>query len=300
MLGEERVDNLDRGDRESDGFVQSLARGLSVIRSFGPNHGSMTLSEVAARAEITRAGARRALRTLQRLGYVVADGRHFRLTPKILDLGYSFLSSLDIWAFAEPIMERLVDVVDESCSASVLDGDEIVYVLRVPTRRIMSINLGIGTRLPAYATSMGRVLLAALSDAELQQYLARTTRPKLTRLTRTDAAELTAIMTETRHCGWALVDQELEEGLRSIAVPLVNNAGRIIAALNVSAHASRVSADNMISSILPHLRAAQQQINNALPRPHENQSVPANRIRPSATLMGTGVKAPPAHGPSTQ
>jgi IclR family pca regulon transcriptional regulator len=257
----------DTGERDSESFVRSLARGLSVIRSFGPGHGTMTLSEVATRAGITRAGARRVLLTLAQLGYVIADGRSFRLTPKILDLGYSFLSSLDIWAFAEPIMERLVDAVHESCSASVLDGDDIVYVLRVPTRRIMSINLGIGTRLPAYATSMGRVLLAALSEQDFHAYLARTTRPKLTTLTRTSAAELTAIMAEIQNCGWALVDQELEEGLRSIAVPLVNNAGRVIAALNISAHASRVSADQMISAILPHLLEAQHKINNALPHP---------------------------------
>jgi IclR family pca regulon transcriptional regulator len=268
MLGEDLTENADNGDRDSERFVRSLARGLSVIRAFGPGHGSMTLSEVAARAGVTRAGARRVLLTLQQLGYVVADGRHFRLTPKILDLGYSFLSSLDFWAFAEPIMERLVDAVHESCSASVLDGDEIVYVLRVPTRRIMSINLGIGTRLPAYATSMGRVLLAALSERELQDYLARTRRPKLTTFTRTAASDLQSIVAETKRSGWALVDQELEEGLRSIAVPITNITGRVIAALNISAHASRVSTDQMVSAILPQLRDAQQKIVNALARSH--------------------------------
>jgi IclR family pca regulon transcriptional regulator len=256
------------GERESDSFIQSLARGLSVIRAFGPKHGSMTLSEVAAEAQITRAGARRVLLTLQRLGYVTADGRRFRLTPKILDLGYSFLSSLDIWEFAEPIMERLVDAVHESCSASVLDGDDIVYVMRVPTRRIMSINLGIGTRLPAYATSMGRVLLAALPEREFSDYLARTTRPQLTPCTRTSAADLRAAIVEIASCGWALVDQELEEGLRSIAVPLTNSKGRVVAALNVSAHASRVTAGQMVSEILPHLHAAQRQIDSGLPLQH--------------------------------
>jgi IclR family pca regulon transcriptional regulator len=262
------LNGADSDERESDSFVQSLARGLSVIRAFGPSHGSMTLSEVAARAGITRAGARRVLLTLHRLGYVAADGRQFRLTPKILDLGYSFLSSLDIWEFAEPIMERLVDAVHESCSASVLDGDDIVYVLRVPTRRIMSINLGIGTRLPAYATSMGRVLLAALSDRELEDYLARTKRSKLTELTRTDADDLRAIVALIRRNGWCLVDQELEQGLRSVAVPLTNSKGRVVAALNVSAHASRVSADAMISEILPHLLVAQREIDNGLPLRH--------------------------------
>jgi IclR family transcriptional regulator, pca regulon regulatory protein len=228
----------------------------------------MTLSEVAAQANITRAGARRVLLTLHRLGYVTSDGRRFRLTPKILDLGYSFLSSLDIWEFAEPIMERLVDAVHESCSASVLDGDDIVYVMRVPTRRIMSINLGIGSRLPAYATSMGRVLLATLSERELTDYLERTTRPRLTEFTVTTAGDLRATIDEIRRTGWSLVDQELEQGLRSIAVPLTNSKGRVVAALNVSAHASRVSAEQMVSDILPRLLEAQRQIDSGLPLQH--------------------------------
>jgi IclR family pca regulon transcriptional regulator len=263
--GERGSSSPESRERESDCFVQSLARGLSVIRAFGPKHGSMTLSEVAAQAQITRAGARRVLLTLQRLGYAAVDGRRFRLTPKILDLGYSFLSSLDIWEFAEPIMERLVDAVHESCSASVLDDNDIVYVMRVPTRRIMSINLGIGTRLPAYATSMGRVLLAALSEREFDDYLQRTTRPQLTPSTRTSADELRAVIAQTRCVSWSLVDQELEQGLRSIAVPLTNTNGRVVAALNVSAHASRVSTEEMVSEILPQLQQAQRQIESGLP-----------------------------------
>jgi IclR family pca regulon transcriptional regulator len=251
-------------ERDSDSFVRSFARGLSVIRAFGGNRSAMTLSEVAERAAVTRASARRVLLTLQQLGYVSADGRHFRLTPKILDLGYSYLSSLDVWEYAEPIMEELVAQVRESCSASVLDGDEIVYVLRVPTSRIMSINLGIGTRLPAYATSMGRVLLAGLGDAELESYLARTERPQLTPYTVTGADEVRAILRDVRANGWALVDQELEVGLRSIAVPLSSGSGRVVAALNVSAHATRVTAEGMVADLLPHLRAAQARIDAAL------------------------------------
>ena len=165
-------------------------------------------------------------------------------------------------------MERLVDAVHESCSASVIDGDDIVYVMRVPTRRIMSINLSIGTRLPAYATSMGRVLLAAYSEAELSEYLNRTTRPRLTEHTRTTADELRAAIAEVRQAGWALVDQELEEGLRSIAVPLINAKGRVIAALNVSAHASRVSAEQIVFDILPQLQEAKREIDGALPLRH--------------------------------
>jgi IclR family pca regulon transcriptional regulator len=175
------------------------------------------------------------------------------------------LSSLDIWEFALPIMERLVDAVHESCSASVLDGDDIVYVMRVPTRRIMSINLSIGTRLPAYATSMGRVLLSDFSEDELARYLDRTTRPQLTEFTCTSADALRASIAEVRRAGWSLVDQELELGLRSIAVPLTNNKCRIVAALNVSAHASRVTAEQMVSEILPRLLAAKREIDSGLP-----------------------------------
>ncbi len=251
-------------ERNSDSYVQSLARGLSVIRAFGPKRSAMTLSEVAEIAGITRAGARRVLLTLQTLGYVFADGRLFRLTPKILDLGYSYLSSLDIRELAEPIMEALVERVHESSSASVLDGDDVVYVLRVPTRRIMSINLGIGTRLPAYAASMGRVLLAALSKDELDAYLARTTRKAFTRNTVTESAALKNVITDVRKKGWSLVDEELEEGLRSIAVPLVNRHGRAVAALNISAHASRVTMTQMVTLLLPELQSAQRAINEGL------------------------------------
>lgn len=251
-------------DRDSDTYVQSLARGLSVICAFGPGRASMTLSEVADAAGITRAGARRILLTLQTLGYVALDGRRFRLSPRILDLGYSYLSSLDFWSFAEPIMESLVERVHESSSASVLDGDDIVYVLRVPTRRIMSINLGIGSRLPAYAASMGRVLLASLPPAELEAYLAKTARRPYTKHTICDAAALRETLARVREQGWALVDQELEEGLRSIAVPLRNRSGRVVAALNISAHATRVSVKQMIDDLLPELLRAQADICTSL------------------------------------
>jgi IclR family pca regulon transcriptional regulator len=251
-------------ERDSETFVQSLARGISVIRAFGASSPIMTLSEVAQRAGVSRAGARRVLLTLQTLGYVHHDGRRFRLSPKILDLGYSYLSSLDLWDFAEPIMEELVETVHESCSASVLDGDDIVYVMRVPTHRIMSINLRVGSRLPAYAASMGRVLLGSLDDGELDRYLARVTLVPRSRFTVTDTARLGKIVRTDRAKGWSLVDQELEEGLRSIAVPLSSTGGRVIAALNISAHASRVTARQMVSDFLPRLQVAQARINESL------------------------------------
>ena len=159
--------------KPSDSYVQSFARGLEVIRSFSAQAPVQTLSEVAARTGMTRAGARRILLTLQTLGYVHSDGKHFRLTPRILDLGFAYLSSMPLWSLAGPAMEGLVDAVGESCSAAVLDGLDVVYVLRVHTHKIMSTNLGVGSRLPAFWTSLGRVLLAAQPDAQVQALMDR-------------------------------------------------------------------------------------------------------------------------------
>jgi IclR family pca regulon transcriptional regulator len=234
-------------------FVQSLERGLAVIRAFGPEDPELTLSDVARRTGLTRAAARRFLLTLADLGYVRFDGRLFALTPRVLELGYAYLSSLSLPEIAEPHLERLAAEVRESSSVSVLDGDEIVYVGRVPTSRIMRVAINVGTRFPAYATSMGRVLLAALTDEELDAYLARADiRPLTPRaIATTDAlrAELTRIRTQ----GWALVDQELEEGLRSVAAPVRGRDGRVVAAVNVSAHASRASKDAVRRVLLPPL-----------------------------------------------
>lgn len=248
----------------NDQFVQSFARGLSVIRAFGPNASEMTLTEVADRTNLTRAGARRILLTLQYLGYVAANERKFYLTPRILDLGYSYLSSMKLWNFAEPAMEELVDKVHESCSVSVLDDTEIVYVLRVPTRKIMAINLSIGSRLPAYCTSMGRVLLGDLDDATLAHTLARSELTALTRSTTINPSRLKKIILEDRKKGWSLVNQELEEGLCSIAVPLTDSSGRVIAAMNIGGNVTRTSEADLIKKVLPELQAAASKINNAL------------------------------------
>src|SRR5213082_2525906 len=204
--------------RNSD-FVQSLERGLSVIRAFDAEHRELALSDVARATGLTRAAARRFLLTLVDLGYVhVAEGR-FSLRPRVLDLGYAYLSSLSLPDVAQPHMEALVAEVNESSSISVLDDTEVVYVVRVPTRRIMSITLAVGTRLPAYATSMGRVLLAALTDDELDRRLARAELQPLTACTVTDVPKLRGILDSVRQQSYAAVDQELEEGLRSLAVP---------------------------------------------------------------------------------
>lgn len=206
--------------------MQSFARGLEVIRSFSATAPQQTLSDVAARTGLTRAGARRILLTLQTLGYVESDGRLFRLTPRILDLGFAYLSSMPIWDLAEPTMEALVDQVHESCSAAVLDGSDIVYVLRVHTHKIMSTNLGVGSRLPAFWTSMGRVLLAGQPDADVVALLPKVPRQRLTPHTLLDDDALLAAVRQARAQGWCLINQELEEGLISVAAPLRNRAGR--------------------------------------------------------------------------
>ncbi len=248
----------------NDQFVQSFARGLSVIRAFGPKAREMTLTEVANRTGLTRAGARRILLTLQYLGYVAANDRKFYLTPRILDLGYSYLSSMKLWNFAEPAMEELVDKVHESCSVSVLDGAEIVYIMRVPTRKIMTINLSIGSRLPAFCTSMGRVLLGDLDDEALDTVLSQSELKALTKRTVTHPARLKKIIADDRKKGWSLVDQELEEGLCSIAVPLIDFSGRTIAAMNIGGNVTRTSSADLIKKVLPELRAAANKINTAL------------------------------------
>jgi IclR family pca regulon transcriptional regulator len=247
-----------------DSYVQSFARGLEVIRSFSAQAPRQTLTEVAGRAGLTRAGARRILLTLQTLGYVESDGRLFSLTPRILDLGFAYLSSMPIWNLAEPVMEALVEQVKESCSAAALDGTDIVYVLRVPTHKIMSIGLGVGSRLPAYCTSMGRVLLAGLPDEEVAKRLRASRIETLTRHTVTDIDALVAKVRQARSQGWCLVNQELEEGLISIAAPITDRAGRMVAALNISGQANRTSAKVMQESMLPALLAASRQISGLL------------------------------------
>lgn len=256
--------DADPAPRPGDSYVQSFARGLAVIRSFSAAAPQQTLSEVAARTGLTRAGARRILLTLQTLGYVVSDGKQFRLTPRILDLGFAYLSSMPMWNLAEPVMEQLAEQVQESCSAAVLDGADIVYVLRVSTHKIMSISLGAGSRLPAYCTSMGRVLLAGLPEDEARALLAAQPRPAHTRHTLTDIDALMARLNKARTQGWALVDQELEEGLISVAAPIVDRQGRVIAALNVSGQANRTSARVMQAEFLPSLLLAARQISALL------------------------------------
>lgn len=231
-----------------------------MINSFSRDRQTQTLSEVAQQAGLTRATARRILLTLAELGYVSQSGRGFALTPRVLDLGYSFLSSFRVVELAQQPMERLVDEVKESSSMSILDDTEIVYVARVPTTRIMTIALALGSRLPVYPTSMGRVLLAGLSDDEVSEYLSKTELIQLTPHTVTDPSELRDTLDEVRSRGYALVDQELEEGVRSIAAPITNSRGEVIAAMNISCHASRVTVARMKSEFKPRLLSTAREI----------------------------------------
>jgi IclR family transcriptional regulator, pca regulon regulatory protein len=240
----------DKPSQSSD-FVQSLERGLAVIRAFDAEHRELALSDVARSTGLTRAAARRFLLTLVKLGYVNFSQGRFSLRPRVLELGYAYLSSLTLPEVAQPHMEALVAQVNESCSISVLDDTDVVYVARVPTRRIMSITLAVGTRLPAFATSMGRVLLAGLPDVELDERLEKIEIVPLTSRTVKDSETLRRILTTVRRQGYAAVDQELEEGLRSLAVPIRTSAGAVTAALNVSVHASRATMAAAKRDFLP-------------------------------------------------
>jgi IclR family pca regulon transcriptional regulator len=233
-------------------FIQSLDRGFAVIRAFGDDAPRLTLSDVARRSGIPRATARRFLHTLVELGYAHTDGRMFALRPRILELGYSYLSSLRLPEIAQPHMERLVARVHESSSMTVLDGTEIVYVARVAASRIMRVTISVGTRFPAYATSMGRVLLAAKPDDWLDDYLATEELRPFTQWTVRRAGELRKELDRVREQGWAFVDQELEEGLRSIAAPITARDSPV-AALNLSVHASRADWATIERELLPPL-----------------------------------------------
>jgi IclR family pca regulon transcriptional regulator len=215
-------------------FVQSLARGLSVITAFDAERPELTLSEVAGITGLSRATARRLLFTLAELNFVRSDGKRFTLTPHVLRLGTAYLSGLGLPAVAQPHLERLSAELGESTSAAVLDGEDIVYVARVATRRIMNVGITVGTRFPAFATSMGRVLLAGLDPAELDSYFQQADLTPLTAATRHSESELRAVLDQVREQGWALNDQELAAGLRSVAAPITDQHGKVAAAVNVS------------------------------------------------------------------
>ena len=243
---------LDRPQERNPDYVRSLERGLAVIRAFGPDRPELRLSDVARATGLTRAAARRFLLTLVKLGYVRQDGQSFSLRPRVLELGYAYLSGLSLPDVAMPHMETLVGEVNESSSVAVLDDLDIVYVARVPTQRIMTITIAVGTRLPAYATSMGRVLLAGLSEEALEERLERIEVQPLTPTTVPDLKTLRGRIAEVSETGWAAVDQELEQGVRSAAVP-IRDASRTVAALNVSVHATRMTMPALRREVVPKL-----------------------------------------------
>jgi IclR family transcriptional regulator, pca regulon regulatory protein len=253
----------DQGTEDRD-FVASLEKGLLVIEAFDASRPRLTLSDVAKITGITRAAARRYLRTLTRLHYADFDGRYFSLSPRILRLGYAYLSSTALATRLQPFLERISERTGESSSAAVLDGDDIVYIARSATRRIMSIGLGVGSRLPVYCTSLGRAILANQPPDIIEAYLQRVRLEPRTPKTVTSKDEFRAILEATRLNGYAIVNEELELGLRSIAVPLAQENGGVTIALNISAQAARVPASEMEERFLPALQAASEALHYML------------------------------------
>src|ERR1700746_872518 len=242
-------------------FMTSLARGLAVIQAFSQRRHHLTISQVSTTTGLSRAAVRRCLYTLAKLGFAGSDdNRHFFLRPRILALGHSYISSMPLATAAQPILEHFSRLMHESCSIATLDGLDIVYVARANVTRIMSIDLGVGSRLPAFCTSMGRAILANLPPEELETVLARVEFKRYTERTITNPAKLTQALRQIRRDGYSIIDQELEHGLRSMAVPIQNPSGKVVAALNIGAHAQRVSIQEMQTKFLPHLRAAAQEL----------------------------------------
>lgn len=244
-------------------FMTTLAKGLAVLGAFGKERPAMTLSEAAQVAELSRATARRVLRTLASLGFVAQNGRQFTLAPRILDLGFAYLSAQNWVDRALPLLRELNETLHEASSASILQGTEIVYVARVPARRIMSTALTVGSRLPAFHTSMGRAQLGFLDDAEIWRRLKSVRIEPYTPSTITDLQALFDRIRADRDQGFAIVDEELERGLRSIAVPVVDRDGQAVGAINLATHTTRTTRNEMRSQFLPALRAAAAQIAKA-------------------------------------
>jgi len=254
----------EESQEKSKDFVQSLDRGLAVMKIFNQGNPRLTLSEVAELTGFTRATARRFLLTLESLDYVGSSGRYFYLRPRVLELGQAYLSSQNLVSIAQNHLESLANELRESCSASVLERESVIYICRAASNRIMTINIALGHQLPAHATSMGKVLLSALPDRELEYYLETSKREKLTPGTILESDKLRETILQVRKQGWAINQEELEEGVQSVAVPIFGSDKKVIAAINVSAHASRVSIERLTQEFLPRLQACAAQIEQEL------------------------------------
>jgi IclR family pca regulon transcriptional regulator len=249
---------------EQPDFVTALARGLAVIRAFGAEVPRMTLAEIARRTGFARATVRRSLITLETLGYVESDGRNFALTPRVLALGHSYLSSTPLPRAAQPFLERLTEILQDACSVSILDNDEVLVLARVAPKRLVSLANPVGSRLPAYCTGSGRMLLAGLSDAALDAYLARLVPCRFTARTLVDPSEIRRVVLEAQTLGYGFCDGELENSIRSIAVPLTNVYDRKVAVLGAASYFDRVAPAEIIERFLPHMRRAAEDLRSVL------------------------------------
>ena len=245
-------------------FLEALARGLRVLEAFNQDRKPLTLSDIAKLVDLQRASARRTLHTLVALGYAETENRLFRLTPRVLTLARAYLLSNAVSDILQPALERLSEEINESCSAAVLDGEEVMMIAHASPKRIIPVSAQIGFRLPAFATSLGRVLLAALDDRQLDEFLSRIAPKRITTSTIVDKRELRRAILKAREDGYALADQEAEIGFRSIAVPLQRLDGRIIAALNVGIHSERMPLKAMHSHFFPRLRAVADELQRQL------------------------------------
>ena len=244
-------------------YVQSLEKGLRVLMAFSKEKQTMTLTEVAKLTSLSRAAARRFLLTYTHLGYIKSDGKYFELTPKVLNLGYNYLSSLDIKDIAKPFLINLSKAVNETCSVVTIDGPEVVILVRQQVSRIMTVSIGVGSRLPTHVTAVGRVILAMnqslqdklIDNFDYQQYTINTITTK---------ERLQAELERVKEQGYSIIDQELEAGVRAIAVPIYSRAGGVKYAIHISSNTNRVSKEDMVETFLPHLQEAANGISEAL------------------------------------
>ncbi|MER7944412.1 IclR family transcriptional regulator C-terminal domain-containing protein [Streptomyces sp. NPDC094458] len=259
-------------------FIEALARGLDVLRCFPPSVGAMTLSEMATAAGLARPTVRRILITLEQLGYVRSDERGFSLTPRVLELGMAYIGSMNLWELTEPHLKNLVEQTGESCSVAQLDGSDIVYTARVAVPKLVTLAVTVGTRFPALSTSLGKVLLAALSREELTKILAEPSRSGITPRWRPDREEIDDALRTVRAKGWAVTDQGLALGIRSVAAPVRDGEGQVVAAVNVNAHAAETSMEVLVDHHLPLLLTTASAI---------SADWAAWQARPLDTLRGT-------------